>query len=872
MRYRRSLGTASLDQGTLRDFSGGLNSADSDLNLDTRFAVSLRNMIVGDDGSLATRHGVYGFTNFNATVGSARNIGQVSDWGVYNADLTIGASASVSTTDGESYVDIDFDHNHGLVTGNWIKGISTATSSNLGNIPYTEFNDSQWRCIEKVDDTTVRVFTDTAANATTSVSTVAATKYCNKTALMLPQGEMTLGMVGGWYFQNRIILVDRVGVVYAVDGQGNIEIVFNDPIAAGLSGNPRGWRPLAENGTLISVVSAYLYKGSLIINNGLDKPIEVYESGGSLVANYLVDEGTGSNANTPIGNFSVVLNQFVCIAGDPLNPNIVHIGAKGTKGTFVDDPAPNDAVQLFVDEFTESYDNEITGLGAFRGRLVVFMRNSALIFTLGQYDSNGNHIPQYVETLFDTGCSSPRTIRKIGDELFATDSAGINSLRQSRFINSVEPARASDLIRETVLKSLDHATNDALFEDAFAQTDRRQRLMIVRLPRWDESYELGNGVTLTTSQGSARIEAAFSKSLNIRTGDTITLYDFGTNKNIELTPIDGLKQYIITGVSEDGLTAYFNADQEADSDGLFSTISARSSMLYVSNTSDPLVCERKDLLIALKIVPTAKIFAWQEFDGLEAFGELRSAVITELNNLFWVFDYHVMLSMRDFETEHTDGVDFVGQNWHDEAWLNSSGDRIYKPRQVTFKPSGNAETITAVQYQSVDPDTYENETASGFDSYTDRPIEFEWESPWIDFGNRQSIKEVAFIAIDSEGNGRFTVEAYTDLIYQDEFGERKPALSLQFDAGGLKLHHVYQRSDNSIWIIDTDSDIESGTVIAAKAIEPVTTVRRASSQLLHTFPCQFKTLKLRIFGDTAQGPIKIVGVSLYRREGRLVGS
>lgn len=46
-----------LQEATSRDFSGGLNVADSELNLSSKYAVVLKNMVVGIDGSLDVRQG-----------------------------------------------------------------------------------------------------------------------------------------------------------------------------------------------------------------------------------------------------------------------------------------------------------------------------------------------------------------------------------------------------------------------------------------------------------------------------------------------------------------------------------------------------------------------------------------------------------------------------------------------------------------------------------------------------------------------------------------------------------------------------------------------------------------------------------------------
>lgn len=58
------------------------------------------------------------------------------------------------------------------------------------------------------------------------------------------------------------------------------------------------------------------------------------------------------------------------------------------------------------------------------------------------------------------------------------------------------------------------------------------------------------------------------------------------------------------------------------------------------------------------------------------------------------------------------------------------------------------------------------------------PIAWTWETPWIDFGNRDLTKTSKYISFDTRGEGSFTVE-----MYLDNYGT--PSLSTTLDFGGL---------------------------------------------------------------------------------------
>ena len=61
----RAINVNVLKNATSRDFSGGLNVADTELNLSSKYAVQLDNLVVGNDGSVAVRQGTQWFASLS---------------------------------------------------------------------------------------------------------------------------------------------------------------------------------------------------------------------------------------------------------------------------------------------------------------------------------------------------------------------------------------------------------------------------------------------------------------------------------------------------------------------------------------------------------------------------------------------------------------------------------------------------------------------------------------------------------------------------------------------------------------------------------------------------------------------------------------
>lgn len=224
------------------------------------------------------------------------------------------------------------------------------------------------------------------------------------------------------YFAEALICVLSTGNVVAVDGSGTKTVIWNSTIAAALPGAPSGW-----SGGL-DLVDFVPYKNTLIIHNGIDKPIVISRL---LVVTYLQDLATGSNVNVPIGKYGCVVSNYHCVGGIPATPTTIFISSVGTAGTFVGDPIPNDSISVDVGAFAPQGALDIRGIAGFRSNLLVFFQDQTVIVRLGQYNAAGVHTPFFPDTMPTFGLLGHRCTGPVENDLLFAGLAGMASARRN---------------------------------------------------------------------------------------------------------------------------------------------------------------------------------------------------------------------------------------------------------------------------------------------------------------------------------------------------------------------------------------------------------------------------------------------------------
>jgi hypothetical protein len=272
-------------------------------------------------------------------------------------------------------------------------------------------------------------------------------------------------IIDGYYFNGRNVLVCQNGWVLTTDEAGTtITPIWNPTIAAALPGAPGGWH------TGVQHVSFVPFKDTLVIHNGTDKPITISSL---FVTTYLQDLSTGSNVNVPIGRYGCVAANYHCVSGIAATPTEIIISAKGTSGVFIGDPAPNDSISIDVGAYAPEGAAAIRGIAGFRTFLIVFLQNITVQITLGNYDSNGLHVPQFPDTLPQFGLIGDRCIVTVENDLMFYGLIGLADAKRNLFSPGVLTSDYLSSIVAPAYRQLVGALTDAQqLNTAFAIFDR----------------------------------------------------------------------------------------------------------------------------------------------------------------------------------------------------------------------------------------------------------------------------------------------------------------------------------------------------------------------------------------------------------------
>lgn len=274
-----------------------------------------------------------------------------------------------------------------------------------------------------------------------------------------------------YYFADALIVVASNGEVVKVAGNGIVSRIWDTTVAAGLPGAPSAWSDT-------SFVSFAVFNGHLIICNGIDKPIDI---DGDFVVDYLQDLGTLTNINVPICRYVSSVGRYLIMAGDPLEPDRVHISAKDAAGTWFGDPPPNDATRLDVGSIIPGA-SVIRGLLAFRGRLIVMFAEGMIFGELGISDENGNHTPNFDDGIVGYGGISHRSGVSYGDDGLFMDLEGVPSIRRTVLSTAFKPERVSELIDPEIKAMLSSLSFEALENRTFSVYHKEEGQFMLFIP------------------------------------------------------------------------------------------------------------------------------------------------------------------------------------------------------------------------------------------------------------------------------------------------------------------------------------------------------------------------------------------------------
>lgn len=284
----------------------------------------------------------------------------------------------------------------------------------------------------------------------------------------------TASIIDMYYFSDALVVVGSNGEILKVLGDGTISRIWDATIAAALSGAPSAW------GTT-DFVSFEVFNGHLIVCNGSDKPLDIDRN---FFVEYLQDAATGSNLNVPTCRYVVAVGRYLVMAGDPLEPDRIHISAKDAAGTWYGDPPPNDATRLDVGSII-SGTTTIRGLFAHRGTCIVMFAEGLIFGELGAYDASGNHTPNFDDGVEGYGSISHRVAITHGDDALFMDLEGVPSLKRTVLSTSLKPERISELIDPEIRKMLEPLSFETLENRVFSVYNKQDGQFLLFVPNGD---------------------------------------------------------------------------------------------------------------------------------------------------------------------------------------------------------------------------------------------------------------------------------------------------------------------------------------------------------------------------------------------------
>jgi len=537
--YKREKSQARLKRkmraSTFREFGGGWNVIDSPVGLSTRYASVLKNWSRRKDGSQAIRFGTQYKTNiangnisrtphgtaqqpnagtdsFGDAQPNAKSIGfqfrttlalvsgAVDVW--FEAVTVNGVSDFVATlysSDGTNPVALLFTSDTLTIqTAGFKKFSFTGVTLSAGTLYWVVISDSG-----SIGDVEFRTTTaqggDIASGKSDTITTISAGGLSGgldlKTLVNIYRPS-TGDIIGMSYLSSSLLSVTADGEVIATNSSFNNSSLFDQGYAQSQTGAPNGW---SSN---LDFVSFTEIKGSAVVCNGVDKPLEVQED---LAVRYLQDLATGSNVNVPIAKYCTTVGNYLVLAGIVGEESVIYIGAAGTVGTFIGDPAPNDGTSVDLGAYAPEDSKQITGISSFRNYLFVHFLSATIKVILGEYDEDGNHVPVVDDTLHKFGNISHNAAVPLVNDLLFIDVAGVNTIRRNVLSGEVEPDRLSELIAPDYQNQISQIPADDRENKIFAVHDRLGGQYMILIPVDADTQD--KRVFVYTFDGKGKVKA-----------------------------------------------------------------------------------------------------------------------------------------------------------------------------------------------------------------------------------------------------------------------------------------------------------------------------------------------------------------------------
>ena len=815
-----------LDSVTVRDFSGGLNVVDNQLNLKSKYATVLSNIHRAIDGTMAVRQGTKLFIDINdipwwdtgnlvPVVGAYSQTGDPAGtvtnptaWHDGNETQTLANSTYQqlnSNVDSDPWIQLtttfsDTPLKGGIVfapSDGWLQGDNQSNSSDLtvtiemqaaGDTSWTLMSSRTYDFLEYPDSVSYTTKQGDAAFFTGIRFTIAAYKDRKQHQLRVGTAEaygftfvaspdVPSRIIGIAYYNNTLVVVTRFGTIASVTDVGEGEVIWNSTIAGTLPGSPPGW-------VGSDVANFTIWNGKLIVVNGVDQPIIIDYTAATPVS-YLVDLATGSNAFVPVCKYITVHDSYVIMTGDPSAPDKLHISSSGTSGTWKGEADPNDGVDYLMGKFVNSEDDIITGVSVYREFLLITFSDAVILARLGIYDDAGNHTPDFGDVIHNVGALSHESTIRLGSDTLMLDAFGVHSLVKAKVSNDVIPETVSELITPLFSSVTRRLPIDFTQQEVWAVHNRIDNQVMFFLPNHSGSV-----------YGMQGMEGA-----RYRITPTALMHKAGTNNEVEVSaeahPMHIGDQFVLRDV--DGLAingfSTFTQTQLSEIQTVTSVATANTFVFYVTgaenNTPPP-----------------------------------SDAHSNQLNMIYLPLFTETLVAV------YNRNRDKKLRNWAVyRGWKFGCG--VSTPTGRTFLCSDYRVFLMGNTHRPYLQDFIDTEMESN--------IPWDWELPWSDFNTRFDSKRTRHLQIDTQGDDEFTAELFTDNIYQDDAKDQfLPVLSATFE-GRDAYKPVSPNPDG---------------------------LRLTSSERLVAWPTKGKLFKLRFHGTSSKG-LRFVSIVLSFLRGNI---
>lgn len=779
---KRRRPTAPLKRTTIRDFGGGLNVIDTELNLTSRYSPVFDNVVRYADGSISPRQG-------------------------YAMELKLhqGTESSGTTPVGTTITTANLSR---ILLINWTAHPFSNPSSEhitlsgiaapINGIPIADLN--RTHSVRYVSANQIAIVVRSAATSGSSPAFVGVAYTRDTHAL---GGKV----VGAFAFSTYIFVVSDIGEIITINDDYTIARVWDYTIANGLGGAPLPW-------AATELIAVDYWSSTAILSNGVDKPL-IIDPESTNVVDYLVDPGN-SSSNDKVPAFDLCKSAFRYFAihatedvdGSTDVRTILRIAAKNTSMVYAGAPSPGDAVDVDISRLMANMDPTLTGLAIIKDTLMVITPTATVFLRLGVYvtppgGTDALHEPTPADVATNFGTSSPRSVVEVGNDVFMVDYAGVPSARLSSQQNTIVPERVSELIEPLLAAHIGRLSKETLRLKTFSVFDSKNKYVHIYLPKFDDAdvrtLALNPFVITSTFVGTTSL-LLFMRAHKMEIGDSVTIAGAVGFGSIAAGSLNGVRE-VVGVISDDVVVVTIGEtvpDVEAQSGG--------GGLCTAQPVND------ETIGYIYHYVPKLKIMAWSRFRGVKLNAGCKTI---EGKALFFTDNKMLRYGSVDAPVYG----DMVGD--YDVNWALSTA---YTVGQRVRDTVSSTVFVCAEAHTSPASGTFADARAAQPDRWTDylgEPIVGAWELPWADFNVRQELKALKHVHFDANGSAQFTVKAFVDNIYLNkEYGVLQPTRQLTFTAGD-------------------SAGFGAGD-------QPYSGGRRTREQLLWPLPMRFKLLKLRM--------------------------